>query len=67
MKKIEYEINKAGNKWVIWKMVEIKKEQKGSFGCYKVYSGKLDKCREYAKKHKLKIKRSNNLMLKLSF
>lgn len=62
MKKVEYSIKKHDKKYVIWKDVEITKEQKGSYGCYNIYSGTLKKCREYAKKHRIRIKRNNSLL-----
>lgn len=66
MKKIDYTIEKADNKYIVWKNVEIKKEQKGSCGSYKLYKGTLKKCKEYAKKHRLTIKRNSTLLLKFS-
>ena len=66
MKNIYYSIERTNGKYVVWKNVEIKKEQKGSYGSYKKFSGTLKQCKDYAKKHRLRIKRNSTLILQLA-
>lgn len=53
---VYYTIEKHNDIYTLWKNVEIKKENKGSFGCYGLISGTLKKCKEYASKNGIRVK-----------
>ncbi len=53
---IYYTIEKVREIWVVWKNVEIKKKDRGSYGSYNLFSGTLKDCKKYAGENKLRIK-----------